>query len=187
MVKKDNLGIIERNNSVLLVIDVQEKFKPVILKWNNLTDNINKLISSFQILKIPILLTEQYPKGLGKTVNKIKNTLNKYKPMEKREFSCFKNKAFLKELKKLKRKNLIICGIEAHVCIINTLLDAISKGFKVHLVIDAISSRKKSDLKIAIERAKKAGAFLTTTEMVIFQLTKTSKHKKFKEISKIAK
>lgn len=184
---KNNLGILKRDNSILLVIDVQEKFKPVIYKWNSLVDNIIKLVKSFQILKVPIIVTEQYTKGLGKTTNKIRNTLSEYKPIEKREFSCLKNKAFFKKLKNSKKKNLIICGIESHVCIINTLLGAISNNFKVHLVVDAISSRKKSDVKIAIERAKQAEAFLTTTEMVIFQLTGTSKFKNFKEIIKIVK
>ena len=184
---KGQLGILDKKDSIILIVDVQEKFKPVIYKWEQLIKNIIKLVTSFQLLGVPILITEQYPNGLGKTVVDIRQSLKKYKPIEKREFSCFNNKKFLAVLTKLKRRNLIICGIEAHVCVINTILDAISKGFKVHLVVDAISSRKNTDLNTAIQRAKQAGAFLTTTEMVIFQLTKTSKFKKFKEISKIVK
>jgi len=187
MATKDKLGIIEKDNSILLIIDVQENFKPVISNWKILIENINKLIKSFQILKVPILVTEQYPKGLGKTIPEIQRNLAIYKPIAKREFSCFSNKSFLNKLKKLKKKNIIICGIEAHVCIINTLLDAISKGFNVHLVVDAISSRKEIDIKTAIQRAKQAGAFLATTEMIIFQLTKTSTFKRFKDIIKIVK
>ncbi len=187
MVQKDKLGILKRNNSVLLVIDMQEKFRPVIFGWNRLVGNINKLIKSLQILKVSVLVTEQYPQGLGKTITEIRRNLTSYRPIEKREFNCFNNKVFLNQLKRLKKKNLIICGIESHVCIINTLLSAISKGFNVHLVVDAVSSRKESDLKVAVERAKKAGAFLTTTEMAIFQLMGSSEIKEFKDISKIVK
>lgn len=187
MVQKDKLGILSRDNSVLLIIDVQEKFRPVIFRWNELIRNINKLVKALQILKIPVLLTEQYTKGLGKTCNEVRKNLLFYRPIGKKEFNCFNNKVFLKQLRSLKKKDLIICGIESHVCIINTLLGAISKGFNVHLVVDAISSRKESDLKIAIERAKQSGAFLTTTEMVIFQLMGSSKIEGFKKISKLIK
>lgn len=178
---------INKNNSLLLVIDVQEKFRPVIFKWKNLIGNITKLIISFQVLKIPILLTEQYPKGLGKTVSEINNIMIQLNPIEKREFNCFNNKTFIKELKKSKKKNLIICGIESHVCVLQTVLSALAAGFNVHLVADAVSSRKQPDYDIAIKRMVHEGAKLVSAEMVIFQLTKTSSSKEFKKIIKIVK
>ncbi|MEA2037884.1 MAG: hydrolase [Nanoarchaeota archaeon] len=187
MVPKEDLGILRKDNSILLVIDIQEKFRPVIHSWDKLIDNMGKLINSLQILKIPLLLTEQYPKGLGKTCSEITEILSEYKPIEKKEFSCLKNKEFLSQLKKLNKNNIIICGIEAHVCVVNTLLEAISQGFNVHLVVDAISSRKKADLNVAIGRSKQAGAFLTTVEMAIFQLMGSSGAEEFRKISKIVK
>lgn len=180
----DNLN---RKNTALIIIDIQEKFLPVIKDIDKVIENSIKLIKSFQIMKIPIIVTEQYPKGLGKTVDKIRNELKEYKPIEKICFNCFDNKDFFNILKDKKIKNIIICGIESHVCVTQTLIDAISKGFTVHLVKDAVSSRKESDYKLTIERAKQEGALISSTEMVIFQLLKKAGSKKFKEISKIIK
>ena len=175
---------LKRGNTALIVIDIQEKFIPTIKDLDKIIENTIKLIKSFQIIKIPILITEQYPKGLGKTVEKIRNELRNYKPIEKISFNCFDEKRF-KINKKI--KNLVICGIESHVCVTQTILAAIEKGFTVYLVKDAISSRKTSNYKIALERAKQEGALIASTEMIIFQLMQKAGTKEFKEIQKIIK
>ena len=180
-----DLGILTKNNCILLVVDVQEKFRKVIFDFNSTTNNISKLIKAFQILKVPIIATEQYPRGLGKTINELDNLIKN--KVEKVEFSCFDNNNFKKILKKFKKKNIIIAGIEAHVCVLRTILDGLKNNYNMHLVVDAVSSRKTLDKRIAVERAKQSHALLTTTESIIFQLIISSKEKGFKEISRIVK
>ena len=179
--KKQNLA---KQNTALIVIDIQERFLPVIKNINKLIKNTIKLVKSFQLMNIPLIVTEQYSKGLGKTDKRIIKELKSYKPIEKISFNCFDEKKF-KIDKKI--KNLVICGIESHVCVIQTVLAALEKGFNVYLVKDAVSSRKLSDYNIALERAKQEGVKLVSTEMVIFQLLKKAGTKEFKEISKIIK
>jgi len=178
---KDTL---KKTNTALIVIDIQEKFKPIIKDLDKVIKNTIKLIKSFQIMNIPIIVTEQYSKGLGKTLGPIQKELKNYKPIEKIAFNCFEEKKF-KINKKI--KNLVICGIESHVCVTQTALAAIEKGYNVYLVKDDISSRKKSDYKIALERAKQEGAKITSTEMIIFQLLKKAGTKEFKNTIKIIK
>jgi nicotinamidase-related amidase len=176
---------LKRENTALIIIDIQEKFLPVIKNINEIIENTIKLIKSFQILKIPIIVTEQYPNGLGKTIDKIRNALRDYKPIEKISFNCFDNEDFFNILKN--KKNLVICGIESHVCVTQTSIDGISKGFTVHLIKDAVSSRKESDFAVAIERAKQEGALISSTEMIIFQLLGKAGTEEFKEIIRIIK
>jgi len=194
-----NLGILTKSNCLLLVIDVQEKFREVIFNFDDMVSNISKLIKAFNILKVPIMVTEQYPKGLGLTIKEIqqilknqnstynKKTIKDMNKIEKIEFSCFDNESFADSLKKYKRKNIIVVGIEAHVCVLVTILDGIKNNYNMHIVVDGVSSRKKLDRDVAVGRAKQSSAFLTTAESVIFQLLKSSKDKEFKEISKIIK
>jgi len=179
-------GILNRVDSVLIVIDVQEKFKPAISRWDETVANISKLIRGCKTLGVPIIATEQYPKGLGRTVPEIIELLES-QPIEKITFSCFGEQKFKQKLEALNRRQLIICGIEAHVCALNTALDARAGGYEVHYVVDAISSRKQSDKDIAVERVKQSGTYLAATEMVLFQLLKDAGNEKFKEISRIVK
>lgn len=171
----------------MLIVDIQEKFRQVINGFKGIISNVSKLIQAFNILKISILVTEQYPKGLGKTVEELEEVLKKYEKIEKISFDCFNDKKFVKLIEKERKKNLIICGIEAHVCVTQTVLSALEKGFNVYLIADAISSRKKSDYEIAIKRMIHEGAKLASTEMIIFQMIKDSKDEEFKELSNIIK
>lgn len=176
-------------NSLLLVIDIQEKFRPVIYEFDLVVSNTQKLIKVANLLKIPVLVTEQYPKGLGETVAEVKNNLKKYELIEKVAFDCFNVKGFIELLNKkfTPVKNLIICGIESHVCVFQTVLSALEKGFNVYLIGDAISSRKKTDYEIAIKRMLHEGVKLVSAEMIIFQMIKDSKDDRFKGISGIVK
>jgi nicotinamidase-related amidase len=179
-------GILEREHSALIVIDVQERFKPVISRWDETVANISKLIMGCKALHVPVLATEQYPKGLGRTVPEISGLLDS-PPMEKITFSCLGDGKVREKVRGLGRRQLLLCGIEAHVCVLNTALDAISEGYEVHYVADAISSRKQQDMEIAVERVTQSGAYLASTEMALFQLLKTAGSEEFKEISRIVK
>jgi len=179
-------GIPKKGDIALIVVDVQEKFRPAIFEFPRVIENCSKLVEAFKALKMPILHTEQYPKGLGKTVSEL-DKLFKEKPLEKTEFSCFGNAVFRKRLEDLDMHELVICGIEAHVCVLQTALDAIRLGYEVFLVEDAISSRKKTDWKTAVKRAQQSGAYRASTEMVIFQLLEKAGTEEFKEIQKIVK
>ncbi len=181
-----NLGrlSIKQNNICFLIIDVQERFIPVIDNINQVISNINILTKVSQILDFPLIVTEQYPKGLGNTTRKItlpKNT----KIIEKLSFSCYGSPEFKNFLKESKIDTLIISGIETHVCVLQTVLDAIKNDVQVHLITDAISSRAKSNKDIAIERIKQSGAFISSTEMIVFQLLEKAGTDSFKTISKL--
>lgn len=180
-------SILNPENSLLLVIDIQEKFRKVINEFDRIVNNSKKLIKAFNLLKISIIVTEQYAKGLGETVPELKEILKDHNKIEKINFDCFKNKQFIELLNKKEKKNLIICGIEAHICVTQTVLSALENQFNVYIIADAISSRKKSDYDIAMKRLESEGAKLASTEMIIFQMMEDSKDKNFKDISKIVK
>ena len=170
--------------NALLIIDVQEKIIRPIFNKDLITKNIKKLIDAYQILEENIFLSEQNPFKLGATIPDLlpKNGFRKF---EKMEFSLAKLEEFLKELKKNKITNLIVCGIETHICIQQTVLDCLQKGFEVILISDAMGSRNRVYHEIALQRMTKSGAILTTTESIIFELCKTADRKEFKEIRNI--
>jgi len=181
-----SLGIMQREKTAFVLVDVQEKFIPVIHGLDRVIKNSNVLIRAAGILGIPLIVTEQYPKGLGKTCERIKLPKDS-KVIEKVHFSCFGSGEFLKELEKLKVKSIILFGIEAHVCVLQTALDALKNGFEVHIVADAVSSRSAENKSIAIERMRQSGAFIASTEMIIFQLMEKSGTVEFRQISKLIK
>ena len=168
----------------LLIIDVQEKIIRAIFNKDLITKNIKKLIDAYQILEENIFISEQNPLKLGATIPELLPKTG-FKKIEKMEFSLASIKEFLRELKNKKITNLIVCGIETHICIQQTVLDCLQKGFEVILVSDAMSSRNRIDHEIALKRMIQKGAILTTTESIIFELCKTADRKEFKEIRKI--
>jgi len=170
--------------NALLIIDVQEKIIRAIFKKDSITKNIKKLIDAYQILEENIFLSEQNPFKLGSTIPELLPK-NGFKKIEKMEFSLANIQEFLEELKNKKITNLIVCGIETHICIQQTALDCLQKGFEVILVSDAMSSRNMVDHEIALQRMIQKGAILTTTESIIFELCKTADRKEFKEIRNI--
>jgi len=170
--------------NALLIIDVQEKIIRAIFNKDSITKNIKKLIDAYQILEENIFVSEQNPFKLGATIPELLPK-NGFKKIEKMEFSLANIQEFLKELKNKKITNLIVCGIETHICIQQTVLDCLEKGFEVILISDAMSSRNKLDHEIALQRMIQRGAILTTTESIIFELCKTADRKEFKEIRNI--
>ena len=170
--------------NALLIIDFQEKIIRAIFNRDSITKNIKKLIDAYQILEENIFVSEQNPFKLGATVPELLPK-TRFKKIEKMEFSLANIQDFLKELKNKKITNLIVCGIETHICIQQTVLDCLQKGFEVILVSDAMSSRNRVDHEIALQRMIHRGAILTTTESIIFELCKTADRKEFREIRNI--
>ncbi|MFH0736844.1 MAG: hydrolase [bacterium] len=179
--------ILTNENTALLIIDVQAKIFPVMFESEKLLENTLKLIKGIKVLEMPIYYTEQYPKGLGETIQQIKDELTDIRPIEKMTFSCYGAYNLFERLKQGGITDVIICGIEAHVCVLQTALDLIANGFSVHLPADAVSSRKKFDYKIAIQRMRQHGIEITLTESVLFELLRVCGTDQFKQISKIVK
>ena len=182
----DKLGIIDREKTVFVLVDVQEKFIPVIKDIDKVISNSNILVKTAGILTIPLLITEQYPKGLGNTSKRI-HMPDKKQSIKKMNFSCFGSGEFVKKIEDLDVDSIVLFGIEAHVCILKTALDALKNNFEVHVVADAISSRTLNNKLIAIERMRQSGAFIVSTEMILFQLLDNAGTDEFKLISELVK
>jgi hypothetical protein len=178
---------ITRQDSIGLVIDIQERLLPHIYEYEALLKRTNVLIQGLKILDIPLKITEQYPKGLGPTVDSISTLISDFSPNEKMTFSCCDSSEFARELEKSSRKNIIICGIEAHVCVLQTCIDLLQTGYQPVVIADAISSRNNDDKKIAIHRMRQEGAIISTTESILFELVRISGTSEFKEISRLVK
>lgn len=179
--------ILKREKSALLIIDLQERILPVITNYENVLQNTVKLIKGFKVLNLPIYFTEQYPKGLGVTSKIILDELEGYNAYQKMSFSCSGAEGLFEEFKKKNLTQIVITGIESHVCVQQTVLDLLANDFQVNLVADAVSSRKIIDYNIALERMRKLGAEVTTSESVLFELLEFCGTPEFKEISKIVK
>ncbi len=179
--------IFRRENSALLVIDIQERILPVIFESERVVQNTIKLINGFKILNVPVFYTEQYPKGLGPTSSIIKEALGDVEPISKMTFSCSGAGDLFEQFKKKSIEQIVLCGIESHVCVMQTALDLIANGFKVQVTADAVSSRREFDYKIALERLRTNGAEITLTESVLFEMLNVCGTDQFKAISKIVK
>lgn len=174
-------------DTVLLVIDVQEKIASKMYEKEKLFKNLQTIIKGIQILEIPILWVEEKPEWLGGTVPEIKELLNKIQPIRKLSFSCGGDEYFRQTLKSFNRKQVLTVGIETHICVYQTAVDLQSWGYGVHLIVDAVSSRTQENKQIGLEKIKRAGAELTSVETVLFELLKMAEGEKFKEILKIVK
>ncbi|UCE06013.1 MAG: hydrolase [bacterium] len=179
--------ILNKKTTGLLIIDIQERINAVMKYRERVVKNTVKLINGFNILNVPIFITEQYRKGLGATEKPILNALKQADIVEKMNFSCCAALPLMEQLRVKKIQQIVICGIETHVCVLQTSLDLIAEGFQVHLVCDAISSRKKLDHTTAIDRMFQAGVILTTTESVLFELLEHAGTPEFKQISQLVK
>ncbi len=172
--------------NALIIIDIQEKIIRPIFNKDSIIKNIKKLINAYQILEENIFISEQNPRKLGETIPELLLLPKaRFKKIEKMVFSLANIQDFLNELKNKKISNLIVCGVETHICIQQTALDCLQKGFEVILISDAMGSRNRVDHDIALQRMNQSGATLTTTESIIFELCKTADRKEFKEIRNI--
>ncbi|KAM9298930.1 isochorismatase domain-containing protein 2 [Gastrophryne carolinensis] len=177
------LGRLGQKSSVLFLCDIQEKFRPNIAFFPQIVSVASRVLQAGKILDIPVIVTEQYPKGLGPTVPELgADGIKKYSK------TCFSmlTPEVQKELESFpERRSVILCGIETQACIMSTTLDLLEKGFDVHVVADACSSRSQVDRLVALSRLKQSGAFLTTSEGVILQLLQDASHPKFKQVQKL--
>jgi nicotinamidase-related amidase len=179
---------IDREKAVLLVIDVQEKLcgvmDPAILA--ELTRNLTILLEMAKELGIPTITTEQYTRGLGEIIPEIREKLPS-PAIEKMCFSCCGDKDFTNSLKSLRRSHVIVAGMETHICVLQTVLDLLAEGFHVHVAGDAVMSRKKKNWKTGLNMAEAAGAVITSTETVLFQLLRVAGTDEFKKLSKLVR
>ena len=171
------------HNTALMVIDVQQRLIPAIDQSKRLVWNIGRLIDAAKLLNVATVATEQYPNGLGHTVRQLAEKLDNVS--EKRVFSCRECVELVDEFRKNEIDNLLLVGIESHVCVQQTALDMLSAGFNVFVPIDAVGSRNSIDHETAVNRMQFSGVTVTTTEAAMFELCETSKHPEFKSISKL--
>jgi len=176
-----------KENTVGLVIDVQERLLPHIEGHKELLKQTGILLEGLEVLGVEVLLTEQYRKGLGETVEEVRIHLDEFSPLEKLTFSCCDDDSFSSELESRGKKNVIICGIETHVCVMQTTIDLLEKGYQPVVVEDCTSSRRLNDKRVAIERMRQEGARITTYESILFELARISGTSQFKAISKLVK
>jgi nicotinamidase-related amidase len=179
--------MLDIQNCCLVVVDVQGKLAQLMHDKESLFKNIQVLIQAAKILNIPILWRQQCPDALGPTVPQIAELLSGVEPINKASFSCCGCDKFNDKLNELSRQQVLLCGIEAHVCIYQTAADLLSKGFTVEVIADAVSSRTPENKHIAITKMSAVGANVTSTEMALFELLKTADHPHFKQIAKLVK
>lgn len=176
--------MVKKDKTVFVIIDVQERLMPVIEGEQQVLENVNRLIEGAGILGVPLLVTEQYPKGLGHTSAEVELPEGQ-EVIEKICFSCVGSDTFNQKLKELGAENLVIAGVETHICVLKTALEALDAGYKVHVVADAVGSRKQYSKEIALDRMRQVGAYVVTTEMILFQLMDAAGTDEFKQISKL--
>ena len=175
---------LEAEQCALIVVDMQEKLLPPIWEKERLVRNVQLLIRLAGILKIPSLVTVQYAKGLGNTVPGIASMLPDSPPIDKLTFSCFGSDVFCSLLKRLPgpRTTALLCGMETHICVMQTALGALREGYLVHVASDAVSSRTELNWRIGLDRMRAAGAILSSTEMIIYELLRSSGAPAFREL-----
>lgn len=179
---------LQRDQAVMVVIDVQEKLVPSMNErvCGRVIQHIGMLLEGFSAMELPVIATEQYPRGLGHTIDEL-GAATEQNCVEKVAFSCCGEPKFIEALEKTGRKQVLLVGMEAHVCVYQTMIALLDMGYQVHLVRDAICSRFKSDYHTAITMAPEMGAVLTTTETALFQLLEVAGTEEFKVVSGLAR
>jgi len=170
-----------------MVIDVQEKIFGVMDQKQQMLNRTLILVEGLKALSVPVLITEQYPKGLGKTLDVVSQAVAPESPVQKMVFSCCDEPVLFARLKSLKRSRVILCGIEAHVCVLQTVIDLIEKGYTPVVVADCTTSRTPDDKAVALRRMRDEGALVTTSESILFELVRESGTDLFKTISRLVK
>ena len=179
--------MLKQKNTVLLLVDVQGKLAHLMHEKEHLFDNLQKLIKGIQVLGIPVLWVEQNPSGLGPTIPQVADLLPNGSPISKMSFSSCRNDRFLQALKNLDRNQVLIAGIETHICVYQTAADLVHMGVEVQVVTDAVSSRTAENKAIGLQRMKDAGASWTSVETALFELLEIAEGDPFKAMLKIVK
>jgi len=177
----------KREKCQLLVVDIQEGFIPVMDEIERVISNSVILLEAANGLNVPITISEQYPKGLGGTVSEINSSAVDAKIFSKSHFNCMKDQVLAEQFAKLQRNQVVICGIEAHVCVLQTAIGLVESGFDVFVVADCVSSRRQESVTLAFDRLQNTGVNIVSTEMVIFEWLEVAGTNEFKQISKLIK
>jgi len=181
------VSLLNRENTGLVIVDVQDKLMGVMGRKKEIIDNIVKLLHLSKIYDLPLILTEQYPKWLGPTLPELKDSLPVYEPLNKVHFNCCDVEAFNNRLDSTDLKDIILMGVESHICVFQTCFSLIERGYRVHVPQDAVDSRTEANWRVGLELMGEKGAVITSTEAVIYQVLKKAGTKEFKEMLKIIK
>jgi nicotinamidase-related amidase len=174
--------LLDRDRSVLVLIDIQERLFPHVFEPARVLSRIDLLIYAAKLLHIPLVLTEQYPRGLGRTIDEIRQALPEAQPLEKMDFSCLPAPGFRERLSSLKRDQIVLAGIETHICVAQTALDLSSQGEKIFVVADATASRRPLDAQTALRRLDRNGLTILTAESVVFEWLRRAGTEEFKAL-----
>jgi nicotinamidase-related amidase len=180
-------ALLDRSRAALAVIDIQEGFRPVITKFEEIVYRTASMVQAAKLLEIPIIVTEQYPKGLGHTVREIAEHFPEATlPVEKTSFSACGVQEFDTRLRENHIEQVMICGIEAHICVSQTAHDLIQNGYQIHVLSDAIATRQPYNLELGINKMARAGAIISSIEMALFEVCKVG-DPAFKEVQRLVK
>jgi nicotinamidase-related amidase len=180
-------GLLARDDSILLLVDVQERLLPIIRDAAAVEANLVRLARGARLLSVPLLVSEQYPKGLGPTVPALRTAAGDAPVIQKTTFSCGAEPALVQAIRALDRGTVVVAGIEAHICVLQTALDLLARGFGVHVAADATGTRLEPNLRIGHDRAARAGAVITSVESVLFEWMGRSDIPEFKQVQALLK
>lgn len=180
-------SVLQRETSVLVVVDVQKKLTPDLVDRESVLANLVRLVQAARLLAVPTLVTEQNPGALGPTLGSVAESLADYRPVAKQCFSALGSEDFTARLLRMERKQVVVCGIMTHVCVAQTALDALARGLAVHVVTDAVSAWQPLDHQRGLEKLRDAGAVLTTTEMAIYEWLERADTDAFKALLPLLK
>ncbi len=180
--------ILDREKTALVIVDLQEAFRHPINDFAQIASRASTAVRGFLELDLPIIVTEQYPKGLGRTAEEILFSLpDDFEFIEKTTFSSCGAVAFVEKLRESKVSQIVLCGLETHICVNQTAHDLLSEAFEVHILTDAVASRFTQDKETALRKMQMNGVMPSTVEMALFELMRDSKHERFKEIQNLIK
>ena len=182
-----NVPLLNDKNTALLLIDIQDKLMAVMGNPDRVVDGVTKLLRLARVFGLPIILTEQYTRWLGPTLPPIKDALSRYDPIEKRHFDCCNVPQFNERLASLGGRDLVLTGVETHICVFQTCISLLKKGYRVHVPHQAVDSRTKDNWRIGLSLMKAGGAVITSTETIIFQMLKKAGTREFKDMMTVVK
>jgi nicotinamidase-related amidase len=181
-------NVLSDENAVLLIVDVQEAFRDAIGNFSTVASNLARAATGFAMLGLPVIVTEQYPKGLGPTAEEIRFSLaDNFDPIEKTAFSAFGAAEVRIRLENRAAKQIVLCGVETHVCVNQTAHDLLKNGYAVYLLTDCVGSRFDHDKAAGLEKMRSSGVVFSSVEMALFELMRDAKHEKFKEVQALIK
>ena len=178
---------INRENTIGLVVDMQEKLIPSVLNHEMIIKNTLILLKGLRLFQVPVVVTQQNTMGLGSTLAEINDTIRNFSYIEKSSFSCYREPAFVHIINRIGKRNVVIIGVEAHVCILQTALDLLYNNFNPVVVEDCIGSAEENDKRVSLWRLRDAGTMITTSESILFELCRDSATGEFKELLKLIK